>query len=869
MRNCDLSNFNSFCGLSVKGINKIDIFDFGDLDNYEFDNDNPNIISSYTFAKQPISYKCLETSTLNSFLEENRWFKDFYRHELNVFFVKFNADNRKAFEGVKNRDLTIIVYSNDGKAYILGKETPIRLALYGGGLGSSETENGYNVTFIARQQYEIREIAPLLPCDANLQGTPLIASTFVIDDAIFRGYNNLTFFSDAGNFTHSPFNPFEPTSWANPTIYAQNFNELNTGINNFSGTSGLAVMVLDNINNEVIIQILSTDTTYTLLDVDGVVFTATNNVSLFLQLTVSSNYASTTSVQIDDNSGTVFVGALGDTVTGLGLSGIGQALYIDITARYANNPQTFTYILSEPSCPVNSYTFNYSPPDICGGSFERQLVAGNSYEIEIDKCDGEFYKTTIINIGGYQLTLYPTFAEFHSDFSVLEADVLARIAASPLGFVIDNIVMTEDIKSWKINFTSLDNNLVIWAFTVNNNTFNQNRAYYGKRKQSELGVYTIGTTTSAVIGVSDGFNIINGIANNVPTLANIPIENIYPVLNLDKTAQLGIVLNDYSLIPNFNFKDITVTCPLRQYNTTFNPCYDTFNSEVFEYQIYTLYVPVHGGIDLGSTFVVTTALGSYTLTLPSNVILWQNTDMLATAITENVLGVKCILAYIDQFSYELTLHLEIDLSLGQSVIQIDSFATNFNLIVSNNAYTVDLEPYQNPNISVQLDAFFNVVGNDTVLGAAQDDAAYITNTPFILADLTANYGADDVTVNFAVTETERGMAYIDFFNGFPDNGGFSTLLLGYSDSPSLGTASYPFQSGLTANGYTLTDVQFVRFRYDDGFEVIMPFADLTTIAFESPQIYPITLGKFNKIRVYTDFGVSNPVVTVTNPVCEI
>ena len=845
----------STCEASLAGIDKITLFPFGSVYNYTYEDDNLNYISDYEFSTLGVELCATAESSLSE--EITRGNTDIYNYTLRVTIPKMEWEKRAELFPMIRGKMTMIIKDNNGKCWIFGKNYPARIISYSASTGTESGDNFYDVSFVLTEKEPLKEIRCYdSTCAISIQGNEYRQSLLVIENASTYDFSGLyELLGDDITRGLTPLTPFDPTNWTNPLILATDTATMNSLLNP-NGNSILNLFQYDSINDQVLIGIISTDTSYTFMTIGGQPINGVTSITLNLVTTLSTSLTGVVITVTDESLTVVYSEPLGGTVSGTGLSGIAENSFIEVSTLYPLG-QTFNVEVTFDGdrCTFGSYEYVYEPSNECQLFNTYELYNGKHYEVVVDKMTKTpTYREITIVIGEYQFNLYNNYLDYHSSFTTLEGHILNSLAAYP-DLNITNVVVTDGVKDWTLKFDSLDNDdLDFYVITRGDDTTTIGDAEIGairkfvSSRSTVLALQTIAPSDSYIYINNTTYGAdLSGEYGLYPDVINMGVEEVPPYTNAI-TRSIGIEMNKYAETDIFDVSNISASCPDVLNSFTIDTCLDTIDyTQERTYLRYSLIAD-----DLGDEIVFDTTFGTITVNLPSNITSANYPDF-GDIMNTTVTGIfNANLQFDAVFG---TFYLELFIAESEDITSVTStLAGAFTEIEKYSEHRYKISNKQHPAIDMEYD-IESYSGNNNFVGTIKD---YIVkdervDTQFI--EFEYRTGTDEFEYTFSANL--NGWT-IEFFDLFP-----ASLPPDYTETVLTGVFNDTISSFSTL--MTVANISYIRFRNAYGYELIFEWNGSTDINIVIPVNYSILFkevyGRYDDVRFLYTYG--SPVVPPT------
>ena len=814
---CNTYNDIIDCSMSVGGIQKVFIFPFGSLYDYVYSDDNLSYISDYKIDNLAAEILCQKNTVLSETID--RQATDTYSYNLSLSISKMEWEKRSEIFKLIRGKLTIIVKDENGKCWIMGKNTPVRLSSYDASTGEINGESVYQISFSNVDKKPIKQIKCYdTNCAISVIGTEVRQSLFTIDDAStfnFSGFYELL--GDTITRDITPLSPLDPTNWTNPSILAGD----TATIQSIANPNGNTVVNLyyDSGSDTALIVLLSTDTSYPFMTIGGQALSGIVSIDINLVTTLSTSLSGVVITVTDESSTIIYSEPLGDTVTGFGLSGIAENSYINVSTLYPLG-QRFTVSVSflGEACTFGGYEYTYEPSNECQLLNQYSLHNGKRYSVIVDKLTSvPAYRDITIVIGEYQFNLYNNYNDYHNVFSQLESHVINSLANYP-DLNITNVTVTEQTKTWTLTFDSLDDdNLDFYVITRGNDStlideldLVDVRKYLSTRS-TVLAMQTTGPSDSelSIVNSTNGAGVYGEVSQYPHTVIDARLEEVFPFTNA-VTNSIGIDINDWIEDDSISVSNVSVSCPDVTNNFTIDTCYDrTEITNLNQYYLFSLQT-----LNLGDSISFDTSVsGIITVVLPSDITPANYPDF-GDFMKNSVPEIYNANLQFDAISE--TFYLEVMIAKTNNIISVTSDNTSTPFVLEQNLdewrYNIQTKQHPDINISWTVDSFYNPSVINT--GVIKDYINKDNKVEYKHSDFIYNSTTDELEINLLFNSTTQGYTF-EFFYVFP----FTPAVAPYTvivSPTTFNTSVVAFSTFLT-----ITSVRYVRIRNGQGYEQII------------------------------------------------
>lgn len=850
------------CTLSVGGISKIYIFPFGSIYDYAYSDDNLSKISDYKIDTLGVELKVKPSSQLEEILERKE--NDVYNHELSVIVQKLEWEKRVELVKLIRGKLTIIIKDLNGKCWIIGKNSPVRLTEFKLTTDSRGGDSVYNISIEGSDKESMKEIRCYdTNCAISVIGTEVRQSYFEISDASIFDFSGLyELLGDTITRDITPLSPLDPTNWTNPSILAGD----TATIQSIANPNGNTVVNLyyDSGSDIALIVLLSTDTSYPFMTIGGQAISGVVSIDINLVTTLSTSLSGVVITVTDESSTIIYSEPLGDRVTGFGLSGIAENSYINVSTLYPLG-QRFTVSVSflGEACTFGGYEYTYEPSNECQLLNQYSLHNGKRYSVIVDKLTSvPAYRDITIVIGEYQFNLYNNYNDYHNVFSVLQSHVINSLANYP-DLNITNVTVTEQTKTWTLTFDSLDDdNLDFYVITRGNDSalideldLIDVRKYLSTRS-TVLAMQTTCPSDSelSIVNSTNGAGVYGEVSQYPHTVIDARLEEVFPFTNA-VTNSIGIDINDWIEDDSISVSNVSVSCPDVTNNFTIDTCYDTTEiTNLNQYYLFSLQT-----LNLGDSISFDTSVsGIITVVLPSDITPANYPDF-GDFMKNSVPEIYNANLQFDAISE--TFYLEVMIAKTNNIISVTSDNTSTPFVLEQNLdewrYNIQTKQHPDINISWTVDSFYNPSVINT--GVIKDYINKDNKVEYKYSDFIYNSATDELEINLLFNSTTQGYTF-EFFYVFP----FTPAVAPYTviASPTtFNTSVVAFSTFLT-----ITSVRYVRIRNGQGYEQIIRWNGSTEqdtlIEVNYAILFKEIYGRFDDMKVLYNLGVPHPMPTL-------
>ena len=846
------------CTMSIGGVSKVYIFPFGSVYDYSYTDDNLSKITDFKITTLAAELKVKGSSTLEEVLE--RGSNDVYTHNLSLTVQKLEWEKRAELVKLIRGKLTIIVKDRNGKCWIIGKNSPVKLADFNQTTDSRAGESVYNLSIVGSDKEAVKEIRCYdTNCAISVSGTEVRQSFFQINDAStydFSGTYELL--GDIITRDTTPLSPLDPTNWTNPLILAGDTATIESIVNPNGNT--VVNLYYDSGLDIALIVMHSTDTSYPFMSIGEQPIPGIVSIDVNLQTTISTALTGVVITVTDESLTVIYSEPLGDAVTGTGLSGIAENSYINVSTLYPLG-QTFTVsveFLGE-ACTFNEYEYVYEPSSECQLLNEYSLHNGKHYSVVVDKLtEVPAYREMTIVIGEYQFNLYNNYNDYHNTFATLQSHILGSLASYP-DLNITNVTVTEQPKTWTLTFDSIDDNdLDLYVYTRgNDSTFIDDvdlidiRKFLGSRST----VLALQTTCPAdsrltIINGNIGAEIYGDVAAYPDALFDVRLEEVFPYTNA-VTNSIGIDITDWFETDTVAVSNDSVSCPDVLNNFTIDTCFDLIKRiEENHYYLFSIQTT-----NIGDSITFDTSdSGLITVVLPYDITPANYPDF-GDFMKNSVPTLYSANLQFDAIAE--TFYLEVITTRGNVISSVTADNTSTPFVEEQNfdENIFKIESKQHPDIDITwiTDTAYQTGLN--VAGKVKDYSNFDRRVEYKYADFNYDSGADTFTVNFLFNSASQGYTF-EFFYVFP----FVPSVAPYTMTiaPSTPSDTLGAFSTLLFN----TAIRYIRIRSGNGYEQIIKWNGLTqqdvSIDVNYTILFKEVYGRFDYFKVLYTKGVPQP-----------
>ncbi len=886
--NCDNLNgiSNGNCEMSIGGISKVFIFPFDDISQYTYTNDDLNYVTGYSSLSLPILYKPNQLSSEYTGNKSERNYK-LYDHQLTLNFLKMDRQKREEIKNLSNMDLTVIFQDRNGTCWIMGQHVPVRLSTNQVGTGVKDSINGYEITLVSQEKEQLKEIECVSEgCFASFTAREFKRTTFVIPNADDYGWDYIETDVNGILITKdlSSLQALEPSEWNNdPVILAHDRQVL---LDLFSSANGVVTNLIttyDDIAEEVVIAVESTDTNYGTFQVDNTVFNKDSYLATLTLNTVLSQAiaSSTTIIEVrDSTNAVVYSTGYGLSVSnGTTITGTSDNATLVMSTLYPTGT-TLTVQLTNVPCNnvVYNYTFNNTLEacdllmDFSFGKDLRTkihvpyLTSGGSSSIT------QRYQNTTVDIQGISFQLYKNYTDWHDDFNTFVNDITLLFYQVNLPIDLNSLSFSDTGTGVDISFNI--NNILLDLRTKQQVVgYDENYLFDDWKQGRALNIQTIAPLGSVITHNDQtgnqmiGENFINITYNDFDlaynSAGNISVDNVSILWSLDSTVPYG---------PNDNITTTSLggNCNTPTLIKSFAECYDDFSSDYdSNFQLLTLDCSSPASINMGNSYEFITNDGSSnttnTFTLPTVVTPSNNIHYLIDRLN-SIRGMEVIHYDFDALSREYRLFFKID--LGSSIVSLQDVVNSryFTLgsisQIFKNTTTTSINPYN--ELSWVLPT--NLLSSTTTSLPLSEGYWQLEDTTTNAVIINWSDPNDQLTINKPAGVDND--VTISLHEDYPTSSNqvlFDLLVSGVSSKTVTNVSGI-----LSGNGSALNKVNYISYTNNLGWRQVQPI-DLTlsgseTIFKELTQT-PVIWGTSDNINYVGSQTSTQPTVTTSISGC--
>lgn len=873
----------SSCTKSIAGIKNVWIFPFEDISEYLYTSDYLHKVTGYSAVTLPTLYTPNKTSSEYKGSKSLTDYR-FYDHTLSLTFSKMEASKREELQKLESMELTVIFQDLNNTCWVIGQDLPAQLTTVKVGSGVKGGVSNYELTISSKEKQHIREIeCPSDSCFASFKGVELRRTTIEVTTASLLTWQVFEAAADTQVISYTSPSPLDPVNWGTPAVLAADlyqlsllFNQVGTPLivgstltGSYNGGTDTATIIIE-----------SPDTSYGAFKVDNVVFAGQISVTLNLTTILSPLVANpTTTILVEDSVGTLYSGGYSTTVAASGVSGITNDSLIKVTTLY---PFGTTFTMSLPTLGCTSLSYEYvfentlSP---CTLSTAFEFFKGEECEIDIPYVSGHVdvprFQNINVNVFGDMFQLYYDHNDWHDSLPTFEIDLVNIL--NQVSTVIDtsSITFTDNGTSVSVRFKvfGIVPEQVNPFFKPYVRGFDQpvfNNTGWTESRVLNLdtaGPYpSILTHTDEYSNVIKGENLVNitsnltyGLGNTVLT-NNTSIDNVGLIWGFDGTQPY----NEQSIITS---SVDALECLAPSLISVFEQCY-TGRDSVTNHNYLVLSLDTTGGsIDLGTTFDLTTALGTVSLTMPSVTPL-DNIHYLTNALNAQK-GIQVL--HMDFSTLERSYRIHLKVVSTTSIISFKETTNSrlFALSALNPIYTntlaTKINPYIKLNYSPPTLSISSPTGDkDLMQGEWQEQF-----NSFKAVTVTWNQAADDITLlkehtAASTLATEYIVSLHEVYPTTTNSKLTMTLSAGVASVVIPGIAA-----ALISNGSNVASINYISYtsivneRYVGDYDLTIA-ADVET--FNESYRTPIMWGTMDYLE-YIGSGVTVTDPTITSTTC--
>lgn len=827
--NCDRYNPMINCDMSVGGIVKLWLIGFGDIHSYTYQNNDLSKIIDYKLNYLPVELvPCKENGSFT--FDFDNAVTNGFNIKLNCSFTPLQHMTRTEFEKLVMDRVTMIVKDRNGRCWLLGETSPLRVNVLNGTSGARNGDNIYNLELSSVSSYEPKEITCLnSECFTSFQTSEVRQSVFIIENASTFDFGtssvNVTADITPLNMSYSVVNqPLQPTLWNNPTVLN---NDTNTFINLISGyTNSLVVELFYNqLDDEAYVVLYSQDTSFDNLYFDtNTPLRSSVNIVLNIAFTLGNLLVNSgTSITVtDSSSNVVYSGLYGQTVNGFnGVSGIYNDAYIEIGNLYPNGT-TLTLTIDNPDSNCPTRVFTYTPEVLagCDDFTTIELVEGKRYEITFDKYSvGNAFRHLQFNYNGYLIDLYGYNTAEHSDFNQFENDFRTALQTFVnSGIDYSTLLIIDHPKTVYISFYAetdklcylrlFGNNLNDSAYVNQSNNLFSSRLY--PAKTSVVGEFQTLTNGNRIAYTDYDLQQLEGNVGQVPDVnTGIWLESTNGTTG--EINSIGMDVSSAQTTDTYTQVIQSIYCPNRTYIYKIGSCSNTFNSnsnELMNYQRFSIQTNTTSLTASGLS--ITTNVGTHFVNGAIDVSL----DMTDFSESFKMVFPDFILLSVVYLASTSTWYIEVLSTVFENITLIEENVLSYTSVLESQwaCLQYDVYPVQNANQIMTLQN--ETIDPNNILETVIDT----TNTTYwreIDRDkiyMKLDYSSPTLTISNI--NNNRSGIQLTFFDGAS-----RSITLGtYFISPTLLTDSFDLDALLAGNGYLITDVGLVVVNNYEGYE---------------------------------------------------
>lgn len=847
------------CSMSVGGIQKVFIFPFGSLYDYVYSDDNLSYISDYKINNLAAEILCQKNTVLSETID--RQATDMYSYNLSLSISKMEWEKRSEIFKLIRGKLTIIVKDENGKCWIMGKNTPARLSSYDASTGETNGESVYQISFSNIDKKPIKQIKCYdTNCAISVFGQEIRQSYFQINYAStydFSGTYELL--GDIITRDVTPITPLDPTNWTNPLILAGDTATIESIVNPNGNT--VVNLYYDSGTDVALIVMHSTDTSYPFMSIGEQPIQGIVSIDVNLQTTISTALTGVVITVTDESLAVIYSEPLGDAVTGTGLSGIAENSFINVSTLYPLG-QTFTVsveFLGE-SCTFNEYEYTYEPSSECQLLNEYSLHNGKHYSVVVDKLtEVPAYREMTIVIGEYQFNLYNNYNDYHNTFTTLQSHILGSLSSYP-DLNITNVTVTEQPKTWTLTFDSVnDDDLDLYVYTRgNDSTFIDDvdlidiRKYLGTRS-TVLALQTTCPSDSrlTIINGNIGAEIYGDVATYPDTIIDVRLEEVFPFTNA-VTNSIGIDITNWQETDTVAVSNDSISCPDVLNNFTIDTCFDLVKRiEENHYYLFSIQTT-----NIGDSITFDTSdSGLITVVLPSDITPANYPDF-GDFMKHSVPTLYSANLQFDAIAE--TFYLEVITTRGNVINSVTADNTSTPFVEEQNfdENIFQIESKQHPDIDITWITDTAYQTGLTVAGKVKDYSNFDRRVEYKYADFNYDSGSDLFEVNFLFNSPSQGYTFEFFYNPFPQ------VPTPADYTMTIAPSTFNDSVALFSTLITVANIRYIRIRNGQGYEQIIRWNGTTqqdvSIDVNYTILFKEVYGRFDYFKVLYTKGVPQP-----------
>lgn len=739
--------------LSVGGLQSIYLFPFGDLYDYAYTDNNTSFITNYRQLSVGVDLQTNKQSSSfsESLLRDN---VNVFEQTLSTVIPKLSESKRGALEALLEYPLTVIAKDRNGKCWILGQDSPLKVDVYTATSGTSDSSSEYAITLSGQHRSQIRRIAcPDIFCGVSANDLYLFNSAFDITDFYSSYTDGSDFELQVNDFTlDGNLRPFEPVLWySDPTVLQRDYSLLQAII---GGYGTLMDLQYDAVNDIVSFVISSSSNVFPSLSIENIQYGAT--IDRYLNLLLIGGVTQLGSiVTVQDETSTLYSAPFGsDITTGNDLYGTSNNAFIALQPY--TNGQTFT-IQTNSNCGLSELTVSIEGTIGCLTEFTTETLKSYTYSFEYRKSDCDFdFTATQFHFNGITALLFPTLADWNNDLQLFTDELVKVLSDNPYADE-NSLIVTDAPTVVTVQFNAYVKDADLFVFNWRGDTMT-NRDY-----QKTIGIFNTFANNDAEIFVSSVRGSYEGLYGQYP----IAVTNLYNILEdpnlLNHTNNLGLELDVLAEDDIYDALIKSVQCPDSSYQFQTKVCTnDVLRENVGTYKRFILPFT-----ELNKTFKLGTNTGDIFF-FCSNPITPTNVEDFGIAIEQQLSTiVKLLNIQYNWFKEEF--HIEL-LELDPS-ISINDLECDFGNTIATDSLTVwnyRIDPVLHPNALVNWSFPTNcanwVYSQDAVKNPLEDYKWEST----VIANFINNVGGTNLfDVNLrSNTATQNGFT-VRFHVGYP------------------------------------------------------------------------------------------------------
>lgn len=810
------------CGMSIGGIKSLFIIDYKAMGKFRYADNTLSEIVDFTLDYIPS--QLVPCGDANSFtIEYNNDAANSFKINCKLQFNEMRSYARTEFEKLLKSKLRAIVTDRNGRCWLLGETSPLRVESFSSTTGEVGGDNIYQIQFSCLGSYQPKQITCLdTNCFTSFATSTVRQSTFVLEAASTIPMGTLFSVLADSSPLQANITPLQPTQWGNALINTADVDTLQQVISAYPTAGTQIQLFYDSMTDIAYIAFWSLDTTFSQIQFSagGDIYYSVFEGVLNIRFTLGNLYhfVNTLITVTDSNSNVVYSGNYGDLIppTTLGVSGRIEDAYINVSQLYPTGTTFELEISGTSSCPTRTFTYTPEAINGCLSSINSEVINGTQYDLIFDyPASGELFRGFLLNYNGYLLQLYGNPSTHHSDFNQFQTDLINGIDNLAVDIDLSSITIIDNGSGAQISFKGgqdnicfirLDYNDSISVYTGNSQD-NANRRYY-VAKQSRCGNVNQMSSATRITYTDFVSNVISGLNGQNPDL-NTGV-NQEQILGLDNTINdLAIRLDSYPTNAILASEAISPFCPTIDEDILFGACHNAKSkSQIFVDNLWKYptsaqltnqfcnglkifpnaggQIPVIGTLSVNSDF--TNFSNNFRTNFPNSLLIdcWYNPA-------------------------NQTWYLHIWVANAETISSIIN-GDNGNNLFNNNLKQVTLlktSSLQHPNqfVTAQIEQSDYQYAIKSRLALAS--APYIHNDfgMYKLAEL--DYVSPNLDISLQNNRSGTELAFYDV----------TGLLLG-SYTVSLGTLidTFDLDSLLAVGGYSISDVNFIVINNNEGYK---------------------------------------------------